>query len=117
MLCGQFVAAFCQNAYKINIINGGDIVFLYESGNGIIAYGRATGIVNKKDRVMPENGQLVLDGCHYQKLSDFHILQKPFTASDIKNLLERNVSFNNVMFNIGNEDGPKILSALTPTNN
>jgi hypothetical protein len=82
---------------KIKRLQKGDIVFLYKSGHGIIAYGKASGKLEKKDH----------DGHHdyefYMKLDRFKILNKPFTASEMKAIANQGFNFRQTMFSISEE--------------
>jgi len=100
------IAAAFYDPWKLNIdrIKNGDTVFLYENGVGIVAYGKGSGKTLMKDRYGDK------DECHYQNLSDFHVLESPIPASDIKRILGRNVVFLRTMS--GMPDGQKILDAI-----
>ena len=112
MLEKQRFGAFCDHSKTIDRINGGDTVFLYKSGQGIIAYGQATGVVDVEDRIKPENGELVINGSHYQNLNGFTKIHKPLPASEIKVLLERGMSFLNPIFKLKNNEGERIIAYL-----
>ncbi len=73
--------------HEINKIKKDDVVFLYENGVGIIAYGIADGNVVITDR----NGDP--KEMHYQKLENFKKLENPFKASQIKKTLNRDIVF------------------------
>lgn len=106
MINNGIAAAFYDPwKYNINRIKKGDIVFLYENGVGIVAYGRGTGDTLKKDRYNDK------DECHYQKLTDFQLLKSPISAAEIKKILGRNVVFLRTMS--GMPDGQKILDTLS----
>lgn len=90
--------------YNINRINEDDVIFLYENGKGIVAYGKGTG----KTIITDHFGDK--DECHYQKLKDFKILEKPLAASEIKKILGRNIVFLRTMSAI--PDGQKILDKI-----
>lgn len=60
-------AYFSPPKYKINKIQKGDKVFLYRSGEGIVAMGKGTGITKKKSY----NGYP--DEEYYTHLDDFNI--------------------------------------------
>lgn len=106
MITNEIAAAFYAPwKYNIDRIEKDDIVFLYENGVGIVAYGTATGDTKKKDR----HGDK--DECHYQKLTDFHVLKKPITAAETKKILNRNVVFLRTMSAM--PDGQKILNRIT----
>jgi predicted DNA-binding protein len=100
------IAAAFYDPWKFNIdrIKKGNVVFLYENGVGIVAYGKGSGVTLRKDRYGDK------DECHYQKLSDFHKLGKPIPASEVKKILGRNIVFLRTMSGI--PDGQKILDAI-----
>ncbi|MNP46636.1 hypothetical protein D3C76_1406470 [compost metagenome] len=77
---------------------------MYENGKGIVAYGRGTGEVEISDH----DGDK--DECHYQKLQDFKLLERPLTAAEIKKVLGRNVVFLRTMS--GMPDGQKVLDRI-----
>lgn len=106
-MIGEGIAAAFYDPWKHNIdrIKKNDVVFLYENGTGIIAYGKGTGEVLKRDH----NGNK--DECHYQKLVDFKVLEKPMPASDVKKALNRNVVFLRTMS--GMPDGQKVLDKIS----
>lgn len=105
MLAHKAAAAF-YSPWKFNIdrIKKGEVVYLYENGKGIVAYGHATGEV----RVRDHEGEK--DECHYQILDKFKILEKPLSAAAIKKVLERNVVFLRTMS--GMPDGQKVLDLI-----
>lgn len=105
MLNNGIAAAF-YDPWKHNIdrIKKGDLVFLYENGVGIVAYGKGSGTTLKKDRYDDK------DECHYQELSDFKVLEKPLSAAEIKKILGRNVVFLRTMS--GMPDGQKVLDKI-----
>lgn len=105
MLTYGAAAAFYE-PWKLNInrIKKDEVVFLYENGKGIVAYGRGTGTVQMRDH---EGSK---DECHYQVLDGFKILEQPLSAAAIKKVLGRNVVFLRVMS--GMPDGQKVLEVL-----
>ncbi|MNG05807.1 hypothetical protein D3C84_890190 [compost metagenome] len=105
MLTEGIAAAF-YSPWKLNIdrIKKDEVVFLYENGKGIVAYGRGTGEVEISDH----DGDK--DECHYQKLQDFKLLERPLTAAEIKKVLGRNVVFLRTMS--GMPDGQKVLDRI-----
>ncbi|MBF8802161.1 hypothetical protein [Pseudomonas asiatica] len=86
MLSEGCAAAFYA-PWKLNIdrINQGDVVFLYENGKGIVAYGKGTGVTKKR----MHDG--LIDECHYQELEEFERLEKPISAAEIKKTVQKNV--------------------------
>lgn len=100
------IAAAFFNPWKKNInrIKEGDVVFLYENGKGIVAYGVGSGKTLKKDH----NGRK--DECFYQELSEFTKLVKPLSAKEIKKILNKNIRFLRTMTGI--RDGDKLLNFI-----
>jgi len=105
MLANGAAAAF-YSPWKFNIdrIKKDDVVFLYENGKGIVAYGRGTGKVEIGDH----DGDK--DETHYQKLQGFSVLERPLPAAELKKILKRNVVFLRTMS--GMPDGQKILDLI-----
>ena len=106
MMLKDGIAAAFYKPWKKNIdrINKDDLIYLYENGKGIVAYGKGTGITLKKDH----DGNK--DECHYQELTEFKVLKTPFSASEIKKILNRNVVFLRTMS--GMPDGQKLLDKI-----
>ena len=100
------IAAAFYGKWKLNInrIRSNDVVFLYENGKGIVAYGRGTGDTLTADY----EGHA--DEMHYQILSDFRVLEEPLPAAEVRTILDRNVVFLRTMS--GAPDGQKILDRI-----
>ena len=105
MLKNQMAAAF-EDGYKEKIakFKKGDWVFLYESGQGIIAFGQASGRLEKA----PHYGRE--DKTYYQRLEGFTRLSKAIKASEIKRILNRSFPFAQTLAQI--TDGEKLLLAV-----
>lgn len=105
------VAAAFYKPWKLNInrIKKGNVVFLYENGVGIVAYGRGTEDIQIGDY----NGDL--KETHYQKLDGFKVLSKALSAPEIKKILGRNVAFLRVMSAM--PDGQKVLDRICAQEN
>ena len=105
MLKNQMAAAF-EDGYKEKIakFKKGDWVFLYESGQGIIAFGQASGRLGKA----PHYGRE--DKTYYQRLEGFTRLSKAIKASEIKRILNRSFPFAQTLAQI--TDGEKLLLAV-----
>lgn len=105
MLTNHVAAAF-EDGYKEKIrrIYKGDWVFLYESGKGIVAYGKSDG------ETKTTHHYLIDDKTYYQHLDEFRELQRPFKASEIKKLLERKIPFAQTLSAIAN--GEKLLKEI-----
>jgi len=102
---GKAAAFFEPWKYKIEYFQKGDKVFLYRSGEGIVAMGIASGTVEKRAyRNLPE-----YQGEEYsQKLKDFVVLKKPITASEIKKIAGIEYVFMQTLFSIEAETGEKL---------
>ena len=105
MLKNQVASAF-EDGYKEKIakFKKGDWVFLYESGQGIIAFGQASGRLEKA----PHYGRE--DKTYYQRLEGFTRLSKAIKASEIKRILNRSFPFAQTLAQI--TDGEKLLSEI-----
>jgi len=79
---------------KIQRLQKGDYVFLYQSGQGIVAYGIADGILKKADC----NGHK--DYEYYMNLDNFKELKKPITATEMKDLAKKGFPFPQTMYTI-----------------
>ncbi|HEN4725593.1 TPA: hypothetical protein ACIK6T_004542 [Yersinia enterocolitica] len=102
-MLGKGIAAAFYDPWKWNInrIKPNEVVFLYENGKGIVAYGRGTG----DTKIGDYHGDK--DECHYQELEGFKILEKPLSAAEVKKILGRNVVFLRTMSAM--PDGQKVL--------
>ncbi|MFT5622302.1 MAG: hypothetical protein ACI9FZ_000222 [Bacteroidia bacterium] len=102
----QKAAAAFYNPWKrhINSLKENDVVFLYENGVGIVAYGWATGETEVAD-YQGDSGET-----HFQKLLKFEILAEPLKAREIKKLLNYDLVFLKTMSPV--RDGEKILVAI-----
>ena len=106
MLKERIAAAyFAPWKYKIKNLSKGDIVFLYESGRGIIAIGRASGKLKIRNY---HNDSKYPDEEYYMKLNNFYLLSSPISASEIKTITGINYRFMSTMFGIDNESGKKL---------
>jgi len=103
---GIAAAFYAPWKHNIDRIKSGDFVCLYESGLGIVAYGEGTGITLHKDYDDEP------DECHYQKLNNFHVLETPISANEIKKILNKNIMFIKTMSSIS--DGQKLLDRMRP---
>lgn len=79
------IAAAFEDGYKekIDSITPGSIVFLYESGKGIVAYGTA----DKEVMVEAHNGRP--GKTHFRRLKQFIRLKMPISSKDMNKILER----------------------------
>ncbi|WP_123805830.1 hypothetical protein [Neisseria chenwenguii] len=103
MLANRCAATFGKVAHKIDGVAAGSTVFLYESGRGIIACGRAGAVVAETACGYRE-GRV-----RHRALEDFAPLAQPLNAAQIKTALGRNVSFLATLIRL--PDGEKLLAA------
>lgn len=96
------IAATFEGDYigKINRIKSGDVVFLYESGIGVVAYGIGSG--NCIDEPHPE--KIGHESMRYQELSNFKLLDKPIPAKEIKRILGTRIPFAQTLSRITDGD-------------
>lgn len=107
MLREQKAAAYIHGwKEKIDKLQKGDTVFLYQSGRGIVAYGTATGRVE----TAPYGGEE--DGEHFQRLTAFHQLKVPMSASEMKKTADQGFPFRTTMFSISDESRDKLLTQI-----
>lgn len=90
----------------IKKIKEGDIVFLYGNGEGIVAYGVATGKVENGYRYDDEKQ----DPSCYQILKEFKPLSKPIKANDIRKALDKKIPFLKTLITI--KEGDKLLKFI-----
>lgn len=106
MLENQIATASFE-PWKRNIekLKRGDKIFLYRSGDGIIAKGIATGKLEKKDY---HGLKKYKDELYCMKLDKFKKLKKPLPAADIKKITGVNYRFMSTMFAISKESGENL---------
>ncbi|MFS8150147.1 hypothetical protein [Vreelandella titanicae] len=106
MMLEEQVAAAFEDGWKQKIerIRSGDVVFLYESGRGVVAYGIARGEVLKA----PHEGRK--NATYYQSLDDFKRLDSPVSAKGIQQALGRKIRFVHTLTLL--KDGEKLIKAL-----
>lgn len=88
---------------KIQKLQKGDTVFLYKSGEGIVAYGKADGKLNKVD----EDNKAEYE--YNMHLDDFKELKEPISASKMKEITQQGYNFRQTMFSISEEAADKII--------
>ncbi|RTR40910.1 hypothetical protein EKG38_03060 [Shewanella canadensis] len=107
MLENEEASAFYGN-WKENIayLEDGDVVFLYQSGNGIVGYGYSDGKLIKRDHE-GSPGEW-----YSRKLNNFVRLDKPLTAKACKDTTKSNFNFRMTMVSLSKEQGEALLSKL-----
>jgi len=91
--------------YKIEQLGKGDIVFLYRSGTGIVAFGTVSGDLVKS----PHRKDGGPEDQYSKKLSRFEEVTPPLSAAEIKEITENNYVFMGTMFGLDAESGKKLL--------
>lgn len=91
---------------KIEKLQKGDTVFLYQSGPGIIAFGTASGRLEKQD--CDGNPEYEFN----MKLDNFKVLKKPFSAYEMKNVTKQGFVFRQTMYAIGEECKDKLIAEI-----
>ena len=95
--------------FKIERLVKGDVIFLYQSGIGIVALGEADGNLLKLPyQGKPENP----DEEYSMKLRRFQTVAPPLTAAEIKKITGVNHRFMGTMFGLDVESGKAIRKAI-----
>lgn len=105
-LAGAF---FTPRKEKIERINKGDVVFLYQSGVGIVGLGVATGKLQK--RAYQGNPQYPHEDFS-MPLTKFEVVRPPMQAWEIKQTCGVNYRFMSTLFSIDAEAGRKLDTVL-----
>lgn len=110
MLAHKKAAAyFAPWKYKIERLSKGDVVFMYQSGLGIIAVGLASGKLEKRAyQDKPEYPEEE----YAMKLNQFRHVDIPITAAEIKGVTEVDYRFMSTMFAIDAESGKKLYDHI-----
>lgn len=107
MLKEHKAAAYCTGwKEKIEKLQKGDTVFLYQSGVGIVAYGIASGKLEKKDN----DG--IPDDEYFTSLDKFTVLKTPLSASRMKEITNQGFPFRITMFTISEECKQLIMDEI-----
>ena len=111
MLQEQKAAAFFAPAkYNIEKFQKGDFIFLYRSGEGVVAVGTASGVVEKRSYQNDDNHP---EEEYCQLLSEFKQIRTPIRASRIKAITGMNHVFHSVMFPLDDVAGRKLYTFIT----
>lgn len=102
---GKAAAYFDPWKFKIERLAKGDVVFLYQSGIGIVAFGEADGKVVKKSY---QGNPKCADEEYFTKLLNFQRVSPPLKAADIKAITGTNHVFMQTMFSLDADSGKKI---------
>lgn len=91
---------------KIDRLQVGDRVFLYQSGRGIVA----SGIVNSER--LSESWKGKDNNKYYVQLKDFNPLKNPISAKTMKKLKGSSFPFRTTMYSIDNETADKLQNEI-----
>ena len=99
---GKAAAYFDPWKFKIERLAKGDIVFLYQSGTGIVALGKADGNLQQ----VAYRGQTEhADEEYFMKLQNFQRVSTPLSAAEIKKITKNNYVFMGAMFGLDADSG------------
>lgn len=107
MLENQEASAFVDGwKQSIERLQAGDIVFLYQSGYGIVAYGYADKELIKRPY------RDIADEWYSKKLNDFRKLKNPVTAKECKEVIQGNLNCRLTLSKLSNKNGQKLFEHL-----
>lgn len=107
MLREQKAAAYIHGwKEKIDKLQKGDVVFLYQSKVGIVAYGYASGKTKKAFYKEEPEGE------HFQQLKPFKLLKTPMSAAKMKEVAKQGFSFRMTMYSISDECRDRLLEEI-----
>ena len=102
-------AYFTPWKHKIDRLSKGDCIFLYQSGVGVVAFGHASGKLEKR----PYHDDPKHDGEeHYMTLSKFQGVDPPVSPARIKEVTGAGYSFRGTMFSMDAESGIELLKQI-----
>ena len=99
---GKAAAYFVPWKHKIDRLAKGDTVFLYQSGVGIVAMGKASGNL---ETASYQGNPKCADEEHFMTLEAFQRIDPPLPASEIKKITKTNYVFKSTLFSIDEESG------------
>ncbi len=106
---GKAAAYYDPWKYKIERLQKGDVVFLYQSGVGIVAFGEADGKIMK----LPYQGNPEdADEEYAMKLNRFQRVNPPMSAAEIKQVTGTNYVFMSTMFGMDAESGKAVRNYI-----
>lgn len=106
MLIKEKAAAYYERKYLIEQLKKGDTVFLYRSGDGIVAMGIASGVLQKQ----PWHGDInEIDEEYFMKLDNFkRLLGTPLSPTQINEITGKNFKYRNAMFEMDSAAGRRL---------
>jgi hypothetical protein len=114
MLTNRKAAAyFSPWKEKIARLGKGDLVFLYQSGVGVVVFGETDGQLRKACyHSNPEHPKEE----YYRKQNDFRTVDPLLTAADIKKITGTNYVFMSTLFGLDEDSGKKIRRYIDDRN-
>lgn len=106
---GKASAFFDPWKFKIERLEKGDVVFLYQSGVGIVAFGEADGKLRKSSY---QGNQDEPDEDYSMKLNRFQKVSPPLSASEIKKITGVNHVFMSTMFGLDADSGKAVRKRI-----
>lgn len=111
MLENQEASAFVDGRKQsIERLQAGDIVFLYQSGHGIVAYGYADKELIKR----PYNGKA--DESYSKKLNQFKRLESVFTPKKCKDAIKGNLNYRLTLSQLPTKKGQQLFEEIKKQN-
>lgn len=107
MLENEEASAFYAH-WKENIayLNENDVIFLYQSGNGICGYGLADRELIKRDHEGSKNE------CYSRKLNQFVRATKPISAKACKDATKSNLNFRKTMVSLTKDQAEALITKM-----
>ena len=106
---GKASAYYDPWKFKIERLERGDVVYLYQSGVGIVAFGEADGkLIRSPYQGKPDEA----DEDYSMKLNRFQKVSPPLSAAEIKQVTGVNYVFMSTMFGLDAESGKAIRNFI-----
>ncbi len=102
-------AYFAPWKYKIERLSRGDTVFLYQSGVGVVAMGRASG---KLEKAAYHGDSKHNDEEYFMTLERFQLVKPPVPAAKIKEVTGTNHRFLGTMFSLDADSGNALIGYI-----
>lgn len=112
MLNGKFVALYFDGyKEKLDLLQDGDVVFLYSNSNGIIAFGEVLGPTIKNIKY---KGMNKFENEEFRRGigRNFVELQKPFTSKEIKRIFGKRIVLAKAFLKIDEQIGAVLHSEI-----
>ena len=106
---GKAAAFFDPWKRRIECLEQGDTVFLYRSGEGIVAWGRASGRLERRDY---HGDPAHADEEYAMALLDFRRTPEPVPAWVIRAIAGRGISFRQTMTSVPEQAGHRLVEHL-----